>query len=740
MIISLILLVLTVIGLYITTVIFLNNKTNPVNVSFSFITLSASIWPFAIFMFRMSTTVSEALFWDRIIYLGGSIFPCAFLFFSKIFPNYKNKVSPIIKNIIFLSFIIIALSLFMGNSFIDKILLNNFGNGVNLSLAYYIWSVWFGVFIAWGFINLLRNYKNSDRLGKMQLVYILLAIGIPASLALPFNVIMPMFGNYSYIWVGPIFILIMILIVAYAITHYRLMDIRLLLKNTLVYVVALNIVLIAGMVMVYIANNFLKLILPDVIAEILILIITVASFQPVRNFVKKIADVYLYNHIYSYQEALRRLSSETTKIIELEELADVIIDTLMKSIGLNRAGMILISQHHPDASAQVYNVSNNIGFDSLSGEALLKNDFLTNYFNNNRKALVYEEITLMLRDENNHEPKQAFHDLRQYLKKIQAEVCLPLFLQKKLLGIIILGNKISNEAYTQEDIELLEALSNQSSVAISNAVLYQQVKDAQEKLENFNKSLQKEVNDATLELRSKNKELEGLLKMKSEFLTVASHQLRTPTSIVRGMLSMLSEEEENLTPAQRKEFIDQAYASINRLERIVHEMLSASELEGGPLSVTTESIDLYTITKNSAQLKKSAANKKNLQLTFFEPKQELPRVLGSKHKIEDIVDNLIDNAINYSLAGEIKVMLGTENNYVWLKVIDEGIGLTTEDEKVLFERFKRGEKAVRLYPNGSGLGLFIAKGVLESLGGKIEVISGGKGRGSTFIIYLPIAK
>jgi signal transduction histidine kinase len=242
------------------------------------------------------------------------------------------------------------------------------------------------------------------------------------------------------------------------------------------------------------------------------------------------------------------------------------------------------------------------------------------------------------------------------------------------------------------------------------------------------------------ELEEAYKRIEALSEMKSEFLRVVNHQLRTPFSIIRGLVSMMSEGE--VSPERQKEFIQKLNFSVERLGTILDDILAAQSLVGGMEPPVLLPCQIEEIVKMQVEHFKPQAEAKGIKISFKKPKEPLPITLADQQMIERIVSRLIDNAILYSEKGEVEVSidLEREDKKEWIKISvkDQGIGLDEKEKENIFKLFYRGEKATSMHPNGSGLGLFIVKNYVEAHRGKIEVKSEGRGKGSTFIVTLPV--
>jgi signal transduction histidine kinase len=232
-------------------------------------------------------------------------------------------------------------------------------------------------------------------------------------------------------------------------------------------------------------------------------------------------------------------------------------------------------------------------------------------------------------------------------------------------------------------------------------------------------------------------ELKKIDIAKSEFISIASHQLRTPLSAIKGYLSMILEGSYGELPEKVKKPMENVYQSNERLIKLVNDILSVSKIEAGEMEMNWEREDLREIIKEVISELSIKAKEKNLYLNFEEPK-EFPKVLLDREKIRQVILNLVDNAIRYTQKGGVAVKLQIANNRLQIVVSDTGEGLTKEEKEKLFERFSRGTAGTKFWTEGAGLGLYIARRFVEMHKGKIWAESEGRGKGSTFYVELPI--
>jgi len=232
-------------------------------------------------------------------------------------------------------------------------------------------------------------------------------------------------------------------------------------------------------------------------------------------------------------------------------------------------------------------------------------------------------------------------------------------------------------------------------------------------------------------------EIERISQAKSEFIAIASHQLRTPLTAIKGYLSMIIEGDYGKLPERVKEKMESVYQSNERLIKLVNDILCVSKIEAGEIEMEFERTDLKKLIKEVIDELSIKAKEKGLYLNFEEPKESFETLLD-REKFRQVILNLIDNAIKYTQEGGITVKLQALKNKFQIVISDTGEGLTEEEKRKIFERFSRGTAGTKFWVGGAGLGLYIAKEFVQMHKGKIWAESEGRGKGSTFYIELPI--
>lgn len=231
------------------------------------------------------------------------------------------------------------------------------------------------------------------------------------------------------------------------------------------------------------------------------------------------------------------------------------------------------------------------------------------------------------------------------------------------------------------------------------------------------------------ELFRQQKELD---QMKDDFISIATHELKAPMTVIKGYLSMVLESK---LADDTRGMVKIAFDQTDRLGRLVADLLDVSRLEQGRTKFNLASVGLPATIAPMMGVFEVKAKDKNLGL-HYQPPADLPNVTADPDRLSEIFTNLIDNAIKYSQTGTVTVQHTVTPSYIETSVTDTGIGMTPDEQSRLFQRFYRAKNADTNNIPGTGLGLWIIKQYIEHMGGTITVQS-QKGHGSTFTVSLP---
>jgi signal transduction histidine kinase len=239
----------------------------------------------------------------------------------------------------------------------------------------------------------------------------------------------------------------------------------------------------------------------------------------------------------------------------------------------------------------------------------------------------------------------------------------------------------------------------------------------------------------TLTNLSKEKELE---KLRLNFVTIAAHELRTPITYIKGYLSFLLDTAKKKLSREEQEFLEKAFVGTNNLAYLTENLLAVSNIETKAMALQKEEADWVPLVEEVVNKYRPVAAWKEVKISVYSPKTKLPKVKVDKFRIGQVLDNLLSNAVDFNKEkGKIDVSIQVQGKEVITSISDTGIGIPKEKLPELFTEFFRFSGPLVQASKGAGLGLFIAKYIVENHSGKISVES-QLGRGSTFSFSLPI--
>lgn len=322
------------------------------------------------------------------------------------------------------------------------------------------------------------------------------------------------------------------------------------------------------------------------------------------------------------------------------------------------------------------------------------------------------------------------NDLRRMMVSHKLETIVSLVRSGQLIGYLCLGSTVHGMNYTVRDEAVLQAISDELVIAIQNALSVQQVRE-------LNETLQQRIDSATRELRASNAQLQHLDKAKDEFVSMASHQLRTPLTSVKGYLSMVLEGDAGKITESQAHLLSEAFTSSERMVHLISDFLNVSRLQTGKFLIDKRPVDLAKVISQELDSLLTSAASRHLRYAYHAPK-DFPLLMLDEDKIRQVIMNFCDNALYYSTEQTtIEVSLRLEGDRVCFDVTNIGIGVPKAEQSQLFTKFYRASNARRQRPDGTGVGLFLAKKVIDAHEGTV-VFESTEGKGSTFGFSLPL--
>jgi signal transduction histidine kinase len=227
-------------------------------------------------------------------------------------------------------------------------------------------------------------------------------------------------------------------------------------------------------------------------------------------------------------------------------------------------------------------------------------------------------------------------------------------------------------------------------------------------------------------------------RMKLEFLTIMTHQIRAPFANLKWVVDLLISNKVGKIEEDQREYLDILRENSERLEELINKIVTVSKIEQGKLPLNKKDFSLEELTKKVIKESKAYAKATNVELKMSSP-EKLPMVYADESQIREVVENLINNAIKYSnKKGDVVVNIEKKKEKeIYFEVKDSGVGIPKEDQKYIFSKFFRSGNAIKHQTQGSGLGLYIIKSIIKAHKGKVGFIS-KEGAGSTFWFTLPL--
>lgn len=680
-----------------------------------FMTLSASIlynWPGYPFDIGLLGYVQPALY--LIIY---PLVPVFILYFTAIYPTEKRIILnhtylPIIMFIPCLVFIIL-----LEASYLPAIHLKSVNYYVRYIDFYNSFRVYLVLYLAIGIGFFIHSYKYADtRESRDKIRWILWGMCVGAFPFIFLWTIPVISGISPFIAeeVNYIFLMVVPLAFGFSIVKYQALDIEIVINRSIVYVIVTGIIVSLYLAFVGFIGHFIQAVNPKT-SSFLVIVFTLfaaALFAPIKNRIQAFVDKTFYRVKYNYRLAIKDFGDALTSVHDKNQLTKLIIRKINNSIPIEKIMLLL-----PGASEKIYDIvaSHNMSEDDLFDIRSELREGITDQVNKFRAVMVKPG-----RVELTHFPKLPN---TAGLNKLGVELIIPILLQHKIIGILILGKKMSEMRYSGEDIELLTSIASQGLLALERL----------------------KTQETIILERAEKEKLKELSDLKSEFISHVSHELRTPlTSIQWSIENLLDGIPEKPSP-KITEYLEGIHDSSQHLGRMIENLLDVSRIERARIEIFPERINIPDEVNKVVEILKPLAEKKKIE--FKTTQSEILWVKADRDRLRDILTNILDNAIKYSNEGdqvEIKIekkidtkkLKEDKKKMVSISIVDHGPGIPKEKQRAIFERFERirTDKAVR--EKGLGLGLHIVKKLVELQGGRIWVES-EVGKGSVFIFTLP---
>jgi two-component system sensor histidine kinase VicK len=630
----------------------------------------------------------------------------SFFYFTVAYPSHK-KTSSVFDAVFWsLTTIVFILTLtpllVVGDiKIIDGFITGTLGPLMQYLTWYYLVLIFLSLFVL---IFKIAKYKSIER---VRLWYILIGFSIFAIPSVTTNVLLPIFfQKFQYNNLGPLFSFPMLVVISYAIVQYHLMDIRTLVRRgtvfTLLFVV-LSAILVFG-------TSFLNNIMPFLPAQIATALIVALLFSPLKRILEMLTDRVFFRRPYHFEKELAELNHFIAHTYKLDDLVLHIVDRLSEVFKLDRAVLFLAE----DTGTQ-YVVR------SMRGEGFLpKNILATSPIarhlrenvgksnNHENEVIERESIIREYSETNDGAIKERLGLLRDELDALGFQIAVPIFSKKDIVGILLLGEKKSQDPYSVQDLQFLDIVAHEISFSIENLL-------------NIDRILK-------------------LDKAKSEFIMVVSHQLRTPLSIAKWNTEMLLDGGYGAIHEEKLEKgLEESYRAILKMNEGLNNLIMALQITEGGVALQKQNVDFEKeiVAPIVKDLREKAQEKKIAVTVRYEEGYQAVAVPCDASKIGFVFRSLVHNAIIYAPAESVvDIFIKKEKGKIVVSVDDLGIGVPHENYADIFQKFWRGGEARTTSPDGLGLSLFISRAFVAAHGGKLWIEEKNK-PGARFVFSIP---
>ena len=549
-------------------------------------------------------------------------------------------------------------------------------------------------FPAASFMLLRKRIHSTRGVQRLQYAYMLLGI-VPIVVLAPITAfIMPIvLKNTSLIFLSPVYAVTFVSAIGIAIIRHRLFDIRFFAVRAAAYLTTVTLISVGLILPSVLLFNYLTGERLSKSGIVLTVIGGVSLFYLlifVRRAFDRMTTRIFFRHYYDPQQVLGRLGDILARTADINALRSDTAAVLQSVLQPSMFRYVLLAGPPDDARLA--------------------------------KSIGKYHVTSDVIDTEEHDGIDK--SLVDFLRRENVAVAVKLHTKQEDLGYMLLGHKQSGEGYLDRDKQLLAVASGEIAIGLQNALRF-------EEIERFNDTLRVKIEEATKRLRQTNTKLRTLDETKDDFISMASHQLRTPLTSVKGYVSMvLDGDAGKITPLQRK-LLNQSFVSSQRMVYLISDLLNLSRLRTGKFIIESAPCNVADVIQSEIEQLTETAKGRDLKLTYQKP-EHFPTYMLDETKLRQVIMNFVDNAIYYTPSGgHISVNLVEKPTTIEFTVVDDGMGVPKAEQHHLFTKFFRANNAKRARPDGTGLGLFMAKKVIIAQGGAI-IFRSTEGKGSTF--------
>ena len=706
--------------------VLLKNPRSQLNRSFGLFSFSVGFWAINHFLAFAIQNEVAALFFHRALMAGAIFIPATFFHFVCILLDIYNKK----KGWIFFGY---ALSIFFFLTDFTTLFITSVSKKLFFKYfedpgpMYHPFMIMFVSFAVYSHYLMFRGCQTSAGARKNQIKYVFVGtligfVGGSTSFPLVYNIPIPPVGNCL--------VSVYIIMSAIAILKYRLMDINIALTRAGIFVFVYLFVLGVPFWLGY------KHGLWQYATWLMLILATAGPF--VYQYLRRQAEVRLLSEEQHAHQVLTQAAGGMLRFRSIEKLVSLIVHVICKTLKLDAAGVFLLEEDTGEYKPAAVRPRSSFRY----SESLHGNNVLIQRLTTLEEPLVYEEVKIQehqLKDKTD----DSIPEIARQMRALSALAILPLMSRDRLLGFLILGAKKSQRMYSRDDLAVLWALAYQAALAIENARLH--------------KKAEEELLKEERELTASHIGHGASHQFKNILNKIMQHSRGKEMDIDELELNNLSQEELKKLVIGLKEEFQAITEKVNQGTEIVSGILSLGA--GSP--VDFKPADLKAIVQHSLQGVKLKMSKRTAQSLSaipemsFDIPDSLPRVWCNSLQIEQVIDNMLDNNLeaieekenlikwgeltqDEPFRGKIRLEAWVNNEHIYLKISDNGIGIKQENRAKIFLPLFSTKDTGRISRKGHGVGMYVIKKIILAHQGKVSLVESEYGKGASFMIEFPL--
>jgi signal transduction histidine kinase len=706
---SLLPLVAFVLNVSLATLSLLRNPGSRLNRVFAYFASAIALWNIGVFLLRTTPDADGARLAEIIIHIGVLLVPAFHYHFVLIFLDATTRHRPSLVFAYVFSFVYTLVNLSGTPLFMKGVVWTHWGWAPATGPLYIPFFLFLNVYLIYGIrlmVQANHGVDSSFRRNRGTLILVGTLVSLAGGIIDFARFILAKYipaADQLY----PIGIpanMIFALMLGTSIVRYRLFAVDLAVKKVAVYSVVGGAITGALYAVTQVIERSFGLTDIDTIWLVVPLgFMVTVLLSPWGQALEDRIHRLMFSKRQGCYETLLSLSKRMSGILNFNELVDTLIHGLVRGIPVTHAGLMI----HDAATNTFVNYREETTLDEGSGADAIPSDSpIVQWLRGEAGLLVKEEIKL------NPRIAKYFEAAEGELEGINASLIVPLKIENKLNGILLLGEKLSGEIFDTQELDVLSLLANQAAISLENARLYEG-------------------------LSTSNVRLMEASRLKSQFLANMSHELRTPLNSIIGFSKVLLNRLDGDLTERQEAYVKSVHNSSRHLLELINGILDFSRIEAGKFEMRPEKLNLYDVVEECIESSLPLVRDKRVKLERDVP-VDLPDIYADRTRVKQVLLNLVSNAIKFTSAGRVLVQVRRELDALHVSVADTGIGISPADLARLFEPFQRLDNPLAQQADGTGLGLAISKKFVELHRGRIWAES-RESQGSTFHFTLPLS-